>query len=221
MDGTGDLYTRLTEALPKSWRTTTVRYPAKTPADFEQLLAIVRENAPTGPFLLVAESYSAPLAIRFAAMQPDQLIGVVLCAGFASSPIHGWRRVMAKLARHTVFHLPIPDFAIDRFLIGSNSPDLLRRDVRKALSLVKARVLSSRLGDLLDCDVRAELKTIAIPILYIQATEDRLISGACLEEILHVNPRIQAERISGPHLLFQREPQQSAEVIERFVRALL
>lgn len=53
-------------------------------------------------------------------------------------------------------------------------------------------------------------------MLFVQPKQDRLVSGAMLEEMRSIKPSAAVETISGPHLLLQREPQKSAEVVARF-----
>jgi pimeloyl-ACP methyl ester carboxylesterase len=58
---------------------------------------------------------------------------------------------------------------------------------------------------------------VAVPILYIQATTDKVVPRSCLEEIQHVKPDVRVAEINGPHLILQREPQQSSDAVTRFV----
>jgi pimeloyl-ACP methyl ester carboxylesterase len=62
-----------------------------------------------------------------------------------------------------------------------------------------------------------ELNRIDLPILYIQAKQDRLISASALEEMRQIKPQSSVVTIPGPHLIFQREPQKTAEIVARFV----
>lgn len=218
MDGTGKLYLPLTAELPASVQKRAPAYPAEAPLGYMQLLRIVEAAAPEQPFLLVAESYSTPLAIRYAATHPKHLKGLVLCAGFATSPVCGWRRPVAKMLSRILFHLPLPDATIERFLLGKGADPQLVDNLRKAIGSVRPRVLASRLREILRCDVRAELRRIEVPVLYLAAEEDRLIPPRCLEEFLQEKHDIVVERIRGPHLLFQREPLIASKAIEEFAR---
>jgi hypothetical protein len=49
------------------------------------------------PFVLLAESFSTPVAIRVAAENPTNLKGLILCAGFATSPVSGLPRMLGWL----------------------------------------------------------------------------------------------------------------------------
>ena len=219
LHGTADLYQELTNHLSGEWKLVAPEYPRDAKAPYAQLLTMLEFLAPANaPFVLAAESYSTPLAIRFAATLPKNLKGVVLCAGFASSPVGGWLRAAGRLLSPILFRLPAPDFAIDHVLAGSNPPPWLRPAIRRIKTCVLPEVLSARLLEVLECDVREELRKVAVPILYLQAKDDRLVPASCLEEIVRVNPRVAVETIEGPHLLFQREPERTAGIVKEFAR---
>lgn len=221
MDGTADLYSGLMKNLSGSWRVTSQMYPRDVKTSYSQLLQMLQfQTAEDAPFLLVAESYSTPLAIQFAATSPKNLKGLVLCAGFATCPVVGWRKVVTKLLQPVLFHLPLTDFALDHFLLGPDAEESLRAVVRKAVTSVKPSVLSARLRSILNCDARKELRQIDVPIWYIQAQQDLLVGPHSLEEILRENRTVQVETIRGPHLLFQREPRRTAEVIDSLARSV-
>jgi pimeloyl-ACP methyl ester carboxylesterase len=114
----------------------------------------------------------------------------------------------------------LPDFAIRAFLVGGNASSALRASVRTTVSSVKHAVIAARLHFVLGCDVRKELGDVAVPMLYIQANQDRLIPGACRNEIHRIKPEMAVRTIDGPHLILQREPQRTAEVVAEFVRQL-
>jgi pimeloyl-[acyl-carrier protein] methyl ester esterase len=80
MDGTGNLYTNFIKALPDVFETEVLRYPADHFLSYEQLVRVIEPVASSGePFVLVAESFSTPLAILLAATKPPTLKGVVIC----------------------------------------------------------------------------------------------------------------------------------------------
>jgi len=221
MDGTGELFAEFVKALPNEFETVTVRYPAIVFLSYPELVETVRLSAPnTEPFVLVAESFSTPLGIQFAAMAPANLRGLVLCAEFATSPVRGWRRSLCSLLSPVFLRLPLPKPAIEHLLVGRGAHPSLVSSVRVAVRSVRSRVLVARLRAILECDVRTELSKISLPILYLKAKQDRLVNKSCLEEIRRVNPRTTVAEVSGPHLILQREPSQTAEVVERFIQGI-
>jgi pimeloyl-[acyl-carrier protein] methyl ester esterase len=221
MDGTGDLFAQLIAALPNTITTYVVRYPRDTILSPSQLEKLARSAFPsTIPFFLLAESFSTPIAIQCVTQNPSNLKGLILCAGFASTPVRGWKRALALLLGSMVFRLPVPEFVATRFLVGPDAQPSLLQSVRNAISSVNPKVLSSRLHTALTCDVRAELGQFTGPILYLQASNDRLIPRTHPEQIKRICPQTVVEVIPGPHLLLQREPERAAKAVEKFIQLI-
>jgi pimeloyl-[acyl-carrier protein] methyl ester esterase len=220
MDGTGELFSPFVAALPKSFETVIVRYPTDQCLSYQELEGLVRAACPTSePYILLAESFSTPLAMRFAATHPENLAGIVLCAGFASSPATGLRRLLGRLLAPILFHLPLPSFAMKFWLVGPDASSSLVKTVKSAVSTVRPRVLATRMSAVLKCEARADLTRIEVPILYLQATGDRLVSSSCVEEIRQIRPQVKIEAIEAPHLILQRQPHRAAEVVAEFARS--
>jgi pimeloyl-ACP methyl ester carboxylesterase len=220
MDRTGDLFPDFAKALPDTFETV-VRYPKDECLSYAELMKFVESAAPiSDPFVLVAESFSTPLAIQYAATNPPNLRGLILCAGFATSPIRGWRRFLAQLIAPVAFRLPLPKTAIACFLIGPNASESLHATVRAAIRAVKPTILAARLRQILAADVRVALGNVSVPILYIKAQQDRLVGESFLEEIQKIKPQVEIAQIRGPHFILQREPQQSADIVVSFINSL-
>jgi pimeloyl-ACP methyl ester carboxylesterase len=220
MDGTRALFSDFVKALPGPVVATIVPYPTEWPLTYLELEELVqRATRNSEPFILVAESYSTPLAIKFAAAQPANLAGLVLCAGFASSPIRGLRRALGFLLAPVLFRFPLPDFAVRFWLVGADVPNSLLATGRDSISSVQPSVLAARLRDVLRCDARADLSRIGVPILCIRAKSDRLVGTSCLEEIRRIKPAGKVEVVDGPHLILQRQPRIAAKVVAEFARS--
>ncbi len=221
MHGTDELFPAFISAMLKPKLVERLNYPIEQSSSNRQLLRIVQSSVSSSdPYFLLAESFSTPLAIQFAATRPTNLKGLILCAGFASSPLTGPRRIAASLLAPLLFRLPVFEFAMNRFLIGPNPPETLQAAVRAAVSSVKPAVLTARLRTVLSSDAREALSHVAVPILYIQATKDKVVPKACLEEIQCAKPEVRVAEIDGPHLILQREPQQAAMIVAEFIRQL-
>jgi pimeloyl-[acyl-carrier protein] methyl ester esterase len=221
MDGTGELFADFIKALPVGSEAEVMRYPPDRFLSYDQLMSLTQSAlSASEPFVLVAESFSTPLAAQLAATKPSNLKGVVLCAGFVTSPLRGPLRYLCLFLAPTLFSVNLPEFAVKYWLAGSNASPTLLAFVRAAISSVKPAVLLARLRAVLTCDASAELGKIAVPILYLQAKKDRLVKESSLNEIRRIKPKTVAVVIQGPHLLFQREPKRAAEVVMEFVRQL-
>lgn len=221
MDGTGELFAEFVRALPEGLNAKTLVYPPNVSLDYRQLMELVGSEAPSNePFVVVAESFSTTLAIAYAASRPANLKGLVMCAGFAASPVKGWKRALALGIGSLVPIRALPSSVARSLLVSPDSPKALIAQVRAAIQQVRPEVLRHRLESVLGRDEREALAKVSIPILYLRAKRDRLVPVASLEEMLHVNPEMQIAEIDGPHLLLQAMPKASAEVVMQFVRRL-
>lgn len=221
LDGTGKLFANLLPELPPTLKINIARYPTDRFLSYSELVPCVREVVPSSrPFLLVAESFSTPLAATFAATRPPNLVGLVLCAGFLTNPVGGWSLPVKVLARPCLFRVSPPGLALEYFLLGASPPSGLEADVRDALRLVQPGVLAERVRAALECDAREHLARTEIPLMYIQAEGDRLVGARGLREVQRLRPDTVLVSIPAPHLAFQREPRKAAEVIMRFIHRL-
>ncbi len=66
-------------------------------------------------------------------------------------------------------------------------------------------------------DVREKLSGSRLPLLYLQARNDWLVSSCSLEEIARLRPDVRIESLPGPHCLLQVAPLPAARVIESFM----
>lgn len=221
LDGTGDLFADFIAALPESWTATTVAYPTDRFVRYADLRPFVSAAIPQAErFVLVAESFSAPLAIWYAATNPHNLAAVVICAGFVRNPLHGWSGAVSALAKPWFFKLRPPRAILEYFLLGQHAPSGLLQSLRDALQRVSPSVLSGRLQEVLDCDARDDLRRTTVPLLYLEATDDRLLSLSCKDEFSQLRPDTVSRSVPAPHLLLQREPQKAATVIMTFISSL-
>jgi pimeloyl-[acyl-carrier protein] methyl ester esterase len=123
LDGTGELFVDFIAALPESWTVTTVAYPSDRFLSYTDLRPLVSAAIPQSErFVLVAESFSTPVAVWYAATNPQNLVAVIICAGFVRSPVRRWSGTVKALARPRLFRLKPPRTIVEYFLLGQNAP---------------------------------------------------------------------------------------------------
>jgi pimeloyl-ACP methyl ester carboxylesterase len=209
MDGTGTLHDGVVAALGRDFQTTVAAYPSERALGYPELEAIVRALLPQDrPYMLLGESFSGPIAISIAASGPPGLIGIVLACSFARNP----RPALAALRPFLGL--------LSACLLGQFTTAKLRAALKEALATVSAPALRARARAILDIEVTPLLPRIAVPVLYLRGTADRVVPSACSEAILRGVPNARIVDIDGPHFLLQTAPQAAAAAIKNFVTAI-
>ena len=217
MDGSGELLREFVAALPEGMVVETLRYPAEVWVPGREMAKTLAAALPAEPFVLVAESYGTGLAVRMAGIRPAGLRGVVLCAGFCTSPLLGWKRWAAMRLAPVLGHVGLPKWAVRRWMVGGDAAAGLVESVVAAVSWVEPKVLTAWVREALRSNVLADLALVRVPVLYLQPTQDRVVDPECIEEVRRVKTG-RTLAIDGPHLLMQTQPELVAEVVMGFVR---
>ena len=218
MDGTGELFSDLRDALSGGFSSIVIKYPPNKKLSFYELAKLVQKHFPTDEeFIIVAESFSVPVAIMCAVESPINLKALVLSAGFIVNSIKGLNRYIVWILIPIFLRLPLPKSLLKIWLIGGNANSILSSKVKTIVSSVQKSVLIDRLKSILKCDVRKEIGEIKIPILYIRAKNDRLIDKSCYEKIKAANSNVELLELDGPHFILQKEPTKSAKIIMKFI----
>lgn len=217
MYGTGELFADFVSALQDGLAAQVVEYPNDISLSYAELLELVRAVVPAEPYVIVAESFSTPLAMQFAAEHPENLKGVVLSAGFATSPVRGLLRWFAPYLAPLLALVPVNEFGARLMLIGSTAPRALKDRVRDAIASVRPGVLMDRVRAVVACNVLEELSAVEVPVLFLQARYDGLVNAACADEIRRAKPEIEVRVLEGSHMLLQQMPRETAKIVAEFV----
>jgi pimeloyl-ACP methyl ester carboxylesterase len=197
-----------------------VRYPGDEALGYEDLLPMVEGALPAeGRFVLVAESFSGPLALRIAARRPPGLAAIVLCASFITNPVWGLPSWMAPLARPWLFRL-LPRFVQTWALLGNHPSPALRQLFWRAQARVRPEVLAARARAILAVDAAADLRACEVPIFYLRGTRDRVVSEASLRALVSARPEIRVRDIDAPHLVLQAAPEACLAAIREALAAV-
>lgn len=205
MDGTGVLFRPLLQALHGGESANVVSYPPDAPFGYDELLPLVRPALPFDrPFLIVAESFSGPLALRLAPLAGPRLRGVVLCASFVSNPapIPAW--LLRAAARPLLFRAPARVRAF--VLLGRHATPELVALLAEALRPVAPAVLAARLRSIAAVDVQAELRSCPCQVVSVHGSRDLLISRRHVRRIVRARPRLRPVVLDAPHLVAQVAP---------------
>lgn len=218
MDGTGKLFARLLPYLPPELCAHVVSYPPDRALNYAELLRTL--PVPEGPFAVVGESFSGPLAVMLAAAYPRRVKAVVLVATFVRHPV-GWLGKLGARLGALPFHFRTNGAGLKRALFGRHVDAALLAEVRAVLEAVQPQVLAARLRSLIEVDVAGELAGLKAPVLCVSAQRDRLIPPAALELIRQLRPDATVFELDAPHLVLQHRPEEAGRAIAAFIKAAL
>ena len=210
-DGAAELRRPFMDALRRRFATRGVSYPGAALGTLNAYarFAAAASAAESRP-VVVAESFSGLVAVRWAARDPH-VAALVLCASFARNPMP-WLTTMGatlpfavKLGAHL---LPA---------ITSASRDALRRkwssELSRTLAALPEEVVAERLRMIAEADITADLGTLAMPIVLVQFEEDVVIGARARQELEAACPKAEVVRIAGPHFSLETRPAECAEAI--------
>lgn len=214
LDGTTVLFEPLLAELAPEARA--VEYPRTLPSDYESLLPLVLESLPRDEdFILIGWSFSGPLALMAAATRPRGLRGVVLCASFVQKPL-AWVPSAARYCVRTWMLRFSGGIARSRLMLGRDRTPALEELLARALGDVPPAVLAARLRQVLRVDVREELRSCPVPILYLGADADLVVPQRNARVIQRERPDVRTQFIAGPHLALTCNPGAAASALREF-----
>jgi pimeloyl-[acyl-carrier protein] methyl ester esterase len=221
MHGSAALFDEFIAALPDGLMAHAIGYPNNVIQSYPDLLEFLSHKiAASEPYVIVAESFSTPLAIQFAAQNPPNLKGLILAAGFATSPVRGPLQALTPFVAPALGRLPISGIAARIGAPRAAGYEPLMARVRAATAAIQPKVLMDRIQSVVACNALAQIGQISVPVLCLQSRRDRVVHAVCVEEMRRAKPDMDVMVLDGPHLLLQAMPRQTAEIVADFVRRL-
>ena len=218
-DGVAELREPFVQALREAHPARAIGYPVDRKMDSLDGYArdvASRISGDSRP-VVVAESFSGLVAARWAANDPH-VAGLILCGGFARSPVP-WASQGASLPSMAQFfgaHFLTP--------MGLVSRDPARRRWSEALGVairsLHRDVVAERLRIVATEDVSAELGRLRIPVVLAHFEDDLLIGAQARSHLESVCHNAQVVRVPGPHFAIETRPRESAQALRAPLAAL-
>jgi pimeloyl-ACP methyl ester carboxylesterase len=200
LDGSGTFFAPLIEALRGKAETTVLTYPENGPQSYVALADHLKRQMPGKDYVIVAESFAGPLAILLASQAQVKPKGLILAASFARNPFPLFG---------PMFGPALPGLINDKALPVMESVLLRPGDhertwqVFQAVSKLDPDVLKARIKAVTTCDVLKPLAQLDVPILYIQGTEDKLVSAAHGALVARTGKSVKMVKVAAPHFILQ------------------
>jgi pimeloyl-ACP methyl ester carboxylesterase len=218
MDGSGTLFAPFIAELGPSLVPVVVAYPRHL-ARYTELLPVVRAALPSDtPFVVLAESFSGPLAVMAAAERPSGLRALILVATFVRAPVARPFASPLCLVVTGPTLAAVPQWLRSRLQLSRRHDPAVAAAARGATRAVSASVLAARVRETLHADVAGELAATDAPLLYLRATRDAIVPRRCGELVREIRTDAQIVDVDGPHLVLQARPREAASAIVAFLR---
>ena len=137
MDGTGRLFADFIDAMELRVAPKVIAYPGDRALSYGELTDLVRRALPIDePYVLLAESFSGPIAIALAAEELPGLAALILVSSFARAPIR-----LPRILRAIVAWMPMrwaPVALVSRVILGRSATPIAQSTLCEALASVSA-----------------------------------------------------------------------------------
>lgn len=223
LHGTETLYESVRQRLPEEISAEFINLPASGKQDYNTLANHLNEELFSGrgggggKRLLIAESFSGPLAIRLASMRPGDIAGIVLAASFCDAPLSPG---IALLPLRPLLMVKPPRSALRHFLIGNDASQAEVTELQHVVKSTPSATLSRRIRSTLELVEDDNPDLPEIPMLILQANNDNLIPWEAQSKLEANYPEATTHWIESPHLIFQRCPDECIGRIMSFAETL-
>ena len=221
LHGMGSLFPPFIAAMPPQWTLKIYEYPCDAVLSYDEWTIKVRDALPERePLVIVAESFSGPIAVKIAAAPPPNLRAIVLTGTFLSNPVAPLPQWLVRTVKPLLRIAPVPRFLLRRFLLSPTSPPELVRGVYQAVDSLPKSTMAERIVSTCTVDVREEYRRLTVPTLVLIGRQERLIRRRAVAEFAHLRADVQVAEIDAPHLIVESAPQASVAAIADFLRRL-
>lgn len=212
LGGTGSLLKSFCDALPAEYAARELSYDDGLTA-YDDVVAHVQAQLPGEDHVIVAESFSGPVAITLAAQGIPGLRGIVCVATFARRPRY-IPQVAVSLARFVPLTSRLFVFLGMPFLMGRWGTPAFRKEFAALLAPIPKTILLGRIRAVAEVNVTDALDRVRVPVLYLQASRDRLVPRKAGRDFADV------QVVDGPHFLLQANPADAATAVAAFLQQL-
>jgi len=214
MDGTGLLFQPFLDVFPKDISTHIIDYPCDKVLTYKELTYYVHKKLPINEeYILLAESFSGPIAYELSKIKHHNLKAIIFVASFIQPP--NKFLIVAKLIPF-YFLIPnnIPLFIL-KYLLGELANSHLISLVNQSLSKVNRKVLESRIKEMARLSQPSEL--IKVKCIYLQPNNDQLVSKINSTTIEKLAINFTNHKIEGSHFILQVNPKDCLDIIVELI----
>lgn len=213
LDGTRRLFKPFIDALNCKSDLSIIELPSGENQSYDFITQCVREKLPPNePFILLAESFSGPIAYRLLQDEVKNIITVIFVATFLKRPTFLIKLAAKLVAGFMLKRTFVSTLVVKALMTGFDSTQETLQMFWDTAEQVGIRTLKLRLEAI--STLPRPTQRISRPCYYIQAENDFLVPRNNFLEFKKHFENIKLYRINGPHLLLQTRANECARVIE-------
>lgn len=168
--------------------------------------------------VIIAESFSGPLAVILASRHPESVACLILVASFVTSPSP---RVSRCVPWSLMFRLPLPSLVARYVMLGKSCESKAVRELQAAVRSIPTQVLARRMRQVIQVDVTHTIRELTCPIMYLRPSHDALVPQRCVDAIRQLRPDATIHTIKGSHLILETQPGEAWKKIVDFTRRIV
>lgn len=214
MDGTGKLFAPLLGYF-KQYQCQVIKLPKTGSQDYLYLGEYVKDSLPANDFIVIAESFSGPIAAQLARQKIKNLKGFVFVATFLSSPNTTLLSIARRLPIKLLTKSPGARYFIKKLFLGNHAGNHLIEQFQSTVNQVPVNVLKQRIQTMQKLTFQ-EFNN-RLPAVYILPDSDKLVPKSKVKEFQKCFSHLQVKEIDGPHFILQAESKNSANIIIDFI----
>ncbi len=214
MDGTGELFSSFLSHLSET-NYAVVSLPENGAQDYKTLTEYVKSQLPEDDFIILAESFSGPIASLLAKECYPKMKSVIFIATFISPPNKFLLGIAKLLPLKQLSKFPLAKSFHKLLFLGSEATNEILFQFQNVVDSIPSGTLAARIESMKSFTFNS--KAIEIPCLYIQATSDKLVPKTKYLEFKKYFNNIKIVQINGPHFIMQAKPVECAREVRQYV----
>lgn len=220
-DGTVRLLYPFIARLPPEQEYCLISYPTDRKLGIEELALHSEKGIPRDrPVLLLAVSFSGPVAAHLLHRGNRNYVGAVFCMTFLRTPRPFLVPFLSLFPAGRLARICSWKFLLRRIFFDGKTDDAVVALLRQIIREIPPSILTFRLRELNRLNAEPLLRGTDIPALYLQAAKDLLVPSRSVRSFERTIPGLEIRRIRGPHGLLQSRPDESWKAIREFLASL-
>ena len=212
LDGTGELFQPLLDELPEYIETLVISYPNDRLLTYKELTDLVTSSLPQDEkFILVAESFSGPIAYNIAQKKPKNLVSIIFVATFLNNPRPFISHLLVITPFKYIYNLRAPKFLLKYIFLNPNVNLSLLTKLKKILNSIPSKIIIHRIKQIIT--LKKPKVQIDMSVYYILAKKDKIIPKKSLVLFKSSFNKIEVYQVNGGHLILQSFPKECGSII--------